>query len=264
MAAPVAAFSGTPLTGEAPIAVQFTDASTGTPTGRAWDFGDGEISTERNPEHTYTTAGTFTVTLTVTNTDGTDTEEKIDYLEIEDVLPLVSFEGDILTGDVPTMVSFTNTTVSGSACTWLRDFGDGATSTAENPVHTYILAGTYDVSLKATNLTGEATEDKTGYVSFTNTGHSTLREDLVDAEAEVVIAENDLQSAITDKAVSMPNYDAIIDAAALTLKEKQTIVDEIKEKLAGDTPVKGPDGSMHGDWHTETEEDALRTKGGIL
>jgi PKD repeat protein len=70
--APVANFEGTPLSGEAPLTVQFTDISAGTITEWEWDFGDTETSVLQNPSHTYTAAGTYTVTLTVSNTCGVD------------------------------------------------------------------------------------------------------------------------------------------------------------------------------------------------
>ncbi len=77
---PVAAFSGTPTSGNVPLAVTFTDASTNTPTSWAWDFGDGGTSTAQNPSHTYTVAGTYTVTLTATNAYGSDGETKTGYI----------------------------------------------------------------------------------------------------------------------------------------------------------------------------------------
>ena len=81
-AAPVAAFSATPLSGTAPLTVQFTDESTNTPTSWSWDFGDGETSTSQNPSHTYTLTGTFTVELTATNATGSDDEIKTGYITI--------------------------------------------------------------------------------------------------------------------------------------------------------------------------------------
>ncbi|HSD78014.1 MAG TPA: DNRLRE domain-containing protein, partial [Solirubrobacteraceae bacterium] len=71
---PTASFSGTPTSGTAPLTVQFTDTSTGSPTGWSWDFGDGSpTSTEQNPSHVYTTPGTYTVTLTASNDSGPST-----------------------------------------------------------------------------------------------------------------------------------------------------------------------------------------------
>jgi len=71
--APTASFSAAPTSGTAPLAVQFTDTSSGSPTAWTWNFGDGTGATTQNPAHTYTAAGTYTVTLTVSNSAGSDT-----------------------------------------------------------------------------------------------------------------------------------------------------------------------------------------------
>lgn len=76
---PAAAFAAAPTTGTAPLSVQFTDQSTADGsaiTQWTWNFGDGGSSTDRNPVHLYTTAGTYTVTLTVRSADGSDTETR--------------------------------------------------------------------------------------------------------------------------------------------------------------------------------------------
>lgn len=78
--APVAAFTGTPTTGGAPLEVAFTDLSTGTPTEWLWSFGDGNLSAEQNPTHVYDLPGTYTVNLKATNAGGFDTEQKDDYI----------------------------------------------------------------------------------------------------------------------------------------------------------------------------------------
>jgi PKD repeat protein len=82
MPAPVAAFSGTPLTGVVPVSVVFTDASTNVPTSWAWDFGDGVTDTAQSPTHKYVQAGSYTVTLTATNASGSDDETKIAYVVV--------------------------------------------------------------------------------------------------------------------------------------------------------------------------------------
>jgi len=79
---PVAEFSGTPTSGFAPLQVQFTDASTGGATSWSWDFGDGGSSSAQNPSHTYTSAGTYTVTLTASNAFGSDGETKTNYVTV--------------------------------------------------------------------------------------------------------------------------------------------------------------------------------------
>lgn len=80
--APVANFSATPLTGTAPSNVLFTDTSTGNITARSWTFGDGGTSTALQPGHTYTTAGTYTVSLTVTGPGGSHTKTRTGYITV--------------------------------------------------------------------------------------------------------------------------------------------------------------------------------------
>lgn len=79
---PVAAFSASPTSGDVPLAVQFTDESTGVPTTWAWDFGDGGTATTANPAHTYTAAGVYSVSLTVTNANGSDSATMTDYITV--------------------------------------------------------------------------------------------------------------------------------------------------------------------------------------
>ena len=80
---PVAAFTAAPTVGAAPLSVQFTDQSTGGPvTSWNWTFGDGGVSTSQNPQHTYTSAGAYTVSLTATGAAGSDVETKSGYITV--------------------------------------------------------------------------------------------------------------------------------------------------------------------------------------
>ena len=80
---PTAAFSGTPLSGEAPLLVAFTDTSTGGAESWLWTFGDGTpTSTLQNPSHIYAAPGTYTVSLIATGPGGSDTETKVDYITV--------------------------------------------------------------------------------------------------------------------------------------------------------------------------------------
>jgi PKD repeat protein len=83
---PVADFSGTPLSGDAPLQVSFTDLSTQAATW-LWTFGDGATSTVRNPSHTYTVPGTYTVTLEVTNAAGSDSLTRPDFVVVSEAPP---------------------------------------------------------------------------------------------------------------------------------------------------------------------------------
>ena len=79
--APIAMFAGSPTVGTGPLAVTFTDQSTNSPTTWLWNFGDGTGSTTQHPSHTYS-AGTYTVTLTVSNAAGSATETKTNYISV--------------------------------------------------------------------------------------------------------------------------------------------------------------------------------------
>ena len=79
---PVVEFSGIPTSGLAPLNVVFTDSSTNSPDSWTWDFGDGGTSIEQNPTHQYTAPGTYTVCLTATNAEGSDTGDKTGYITV--------------------------------------------------------------------------------------------------------------------------------------------------------------------------------------
>ena len=80
---PVAAFSGTPTSGTAPLTVYFTDSSTNTPTSWSWNFGDGGTSTAKSPSHVYSVAGTYTVSLTVTNANGSNKLTRKNFIRVQ-------------------------------------------------------------------------------------------------------------------------------------------------------------------------------------
>lgn len=84
---PVADFLGTPTLGSAPLAVQFTDKSSGSITGWLWNFGDGSQATEQDPQHLYAVPGPYSVSLTVTGPEGADTALKTDYLLVVQEIP---------------------------------------------------------------------------------------------------------------------------------------------------------------------------------
>ncbi len=148
--------------GGVPLTVAFIDASTDDPTSWSWDFGDNQTSTEQNPVHTYTVAGTYTVSLTVTNAVGSATEEKAGYIQLF-VPPSANFTADASSGTAPLTVGFTDTSI-GVPTSWLWDFGDGSTSTEQNPSHAY-PAGTFTVSLTVSNPAGENTTEAAWNIS---------------------------------------------------------------------------------------------------
>ncbi|WP_048065773.1 DUF3344 domain-containing protein [Methanosarcina acetivorans] len=164
---PLAGFSASPTTGNVPLTVRFTDESANNPASWLWEFGDDTNATMRNPVHTYNAAGTYNVTLTATNIAGNSTESKTGYITVlEAVIPVANFSAEPTTGDVPLTVQFTDESAN-NPTSWLWDFGDGGdtNATMRNPVHTYNAAGTYNVTLTATNIAGNSSESKTGYIT---------------------------------------------------------------------------------------------------
>ncbi|MGA2933788.1 MAG: PKD domain-containing protein [Methanomicrobiales archaeon] len=159
----VASFTGTPTSGIAPLTVQFTDTSSGSPTSWSWDFGDGGSSTDQNPGYTYTTGGNYTVSLTATDAEGSDTATEDEYITVSSA-PVASFTGSPTSGSPPLFVQFTDTS-SGSPTSWNWDFGDGGSSTDQNPSYTYTTPGTYTVFLIATNDEGSNTSTEENYIT---------------------------------------------------------------------------------------------------
>jgi len=159
---PVANFSASVTAGTAPLTVRFTDTSTGEVTAWSWEFGDGAVSTEQNPIHTYTTAGVYTVRLNASNTYGysISTPTTITVLE-----PLVAnFTANATTGPAPFVVQFADAS-TGNPTSWLWSFGDGNTSTEQHPVHTYTAAGTYTVNLTVSTASGSAAFSRPDYIT---------------------------------------------------------------------------------------------------
>jgi PKD repeat protein len=170
---PVANFYGKPTSGKVPLSVLFTDTSTGSPTTWYWDFGDGTNATDRNPVHTYTTPGKYTVSLTVTNAGGSNTKTRTEYITVKGTPPpTANFYGKPTSGKSPLSVKFTDAS-TGSPTSWYWDFGDGTNDTAQHPVHSYTATGKYTVSLTASNAAGNTTKTRTQYISVTGSSTPT-------------------------------------------------------------------------------------------
>lgn len=162
---PVANFTANVTEGNAPLAVQFTDQSTGNVTSWAWNFGDGNTSTVQHPSHTYAVAGTYTVSLNVSNAYGFSTETKTNYITVL-APPVANFTANITEGNAPLAVQF-NDTSTGNVTAWFWAFGDGNTSTVQHPVHIYETPGNYTASLTASNAYGNDTRTREDYIRVT-------------------------------------------------------------------------------------------------
>ncbi len=160
---PAANFSADHTSGNKPLTVSFNDNSTGNISTWSWDFGDENTSIEQNPNHEYSMAGVYTVALTVTGDGGSDTETKTNYISV--YIPVESeFTCDKTSGIDPLVVNFTDNS-TGDISRWAWDFGDGNSSTVQNPSYIYSTAGTFTVSLSVSGDGGTDTETKTDYIT---------------------------------------------------------------------------------------------------
>ncbi|MEP7170395.1 MAG: PKD domain-containing protein, partial [Bacteroidota bacterium] len=148
---PVASFTANDtISCSAPLNVIFSSPNTGGITNWSWNFGDGGTSSLENPVHNFTTTGSFTITLIVTNANGCkDTLIKPGYINITP--PTVAFKISPKKGCSPLTVNFTsNSTASEPIFNYTWNYGDGTSNvitTVGNTTHTYTTPGAYTVSL---------------------------------------------------------------------------------------------------------------------
>jgi len=168
-----AEFGSAVMEGTSPLTVQFINRSAVYLQGvrrptvtYLWNFGDGSTSTERDPMHTYTSAGIYPVSLTTTNQNGTsDNETKQAYIHVGSAVnaaPRAQFFARSFSGTLPRTANFYDQS-KGSVTSWLWNFGDGQTSTEQNPVHTYTTGGSFAVSLTVSGPDGSDTITKSSY-----------------------------------------------------------------------------------------------------
>ena len=170
VSSPVAIFSGKPTSGLAPLQVAFTNSSTGSFSNSVWSFGDGKgitNTTAGNVTNTYSSAGNYTVTLTVNGTAGSSTNRQVNYIVVTNAaLPVAGLTGTPTNGFVSLKVAFTNTS-TGSFTNSIWSFGDGngiTNTTGGNVTNTYSSAGSYTVTLTVNGLGGSATNKQISYV----------------------------------------------------------------------------------------------------
>ena len=162
---PVASFTANPLSGGAPLAVTFTSTSTNA-TSYEWDFnGDGILDASGAiVQYTYNDAGAYSVSLTATGPNGTDSTTRANYINVSPTPPTAVFStDDSTTGKKDLRVEFINGSVRYTTSLW--DFGDGNTSSDTNPIHTYTTSGTFDVSLSVTGDGGTDTYTVPAFVT---------------------------------------------------------------------------------------------------
>ena len=158
-------FTGEPITGTAPLVVQFTQSVTGPVTEYNWSFGDESTSMLANPVHVYPSPGIYSVALIVTGPGGANSMTRTDYISVLElqIPPSANFSGLPLLGIAPLEVNFSNMS-TGEIESYLWEFGDGNTSTEINPVYEYQNPGLYTVTLTAYGVYGNDIETKTDYI----------------------------------------------------------------------------------------------------
>ena len=129
----------------------------------SWSFGDGATSSDRNPPHTYESAGTYTVRLTVTDNRGATASASRSFTVPPNVGPTAAFT--FACSGLACTFTDQSTDPDGRVVAWSWRFGDGATSTDQNPSHTYDADGTYWMDLEVTDDSGKTARRGTGFIA---------------------------------------------------------------------------------------------------
>ena len=180
--APVARFNSSSNVAIVGEDILFNDLSLNGPTTLSWDFGDGTTTTGANVSHNWDSPGTFLVTLTATNEAGSSTTSRqvtIDPLPPDP--PTAAFNVVTTTVAANEVVSFTDTS-TGSPTEWFWNFGDGETTMAQSPNHSFDAPGTYTVTLTASNPGGSTSTSQT--ITVTNPPTASFTQSIDELEVD--------------------------------------------------------------------------------
>ena len=150
--------------------LELIDTSTGTVASRDWALGDGSSATSTTVYKTYSTAGSYVVTLSVTGAGTTATATKT--VTVRSEAPVANFKSDAVAGGAPLRIQFADAS-TGAVNAWSWAFGDGGTSSSQNPLHTYADPGLYSVTLTVAGPGG------------TDTRRRDVRVDAADPSADI-------------------------------------------------------------------------------
>lgn len=156
-----------------------------------------------SPSGSYTVGGTINISTKFSGVT-------VALTGIVPLVPDAEFTADVLSGDAPLSVDFTDLSTN-TPTSWLWDFGDGATSTSQNPTHVYTTPGTYTVELTATNANGSGTETKTAYISVLPTSPGAVLLDIFDTTSGVAVYQGTVTDATNKKFQAQHNGDGIIE-----------------------------------------------------
>ena len=213
--------------GAVPMDVEYMSAVTGgcPPYTYSWDFGDGEKSTEQNPRHSYAAAGNYTASVTAIDAKG---NSAVGSFSVAAACPplTASPSGSPPSGTAPFTVTFSAGASGGCApLSYAWDFGDGETSTEENPTHEYTKDGTYTAALTVTDSKGATT--KAGTVGITAAAP------FVPTPDKPIVLEG--VNFETNKAVLLEGAANILDRVAQSLIAHP----EVKVEIGGHTDADG-------------------------
>lgn len=171
---PIASFTQNKTSGAAPLAVLFTDTSSNSPKVWNWSVNASDWSTRTwynyttstNLVQTFSTAGIYNVTLSVSNITESTTISTVQHDVLVNSTLVADFAGAPLSGFVPQDVSFVDMSSGEAMSAWTWDFGDGVTSILKNPTHTYVTSGVFSVTHTVTGADGVASKTIPNYVSI--------------------------------------------------------------------------------------------------
>ncbi len=251
---PIASFGVNSTTIKLGEEASFNSTSSTGATEWSWSFPGGEpsTSTEENPKVTYTTIGTYDVSLTVFNKNGSSTETKANFIVVDND-PVAGFTTDDTEIQVGQTVRYTNTSTNALSWSWTFPGATPNTSTEENPTVVYPTVGTYDVSLMATNADGSDSITKMRLISVTDSlaiDHTDpVGTGIITARAE--ISDNESKEKAFDNLSTETNGSKWLDNAGVPSKENpswiqvQLSTEEVVNTLiivsANDAPDRDPE-----------------------
>lgn len=145
-AKPYVGFKTNVSSGSVPLTVEFTNTSTLTSSSRSWDFGNGFTSNLQNPTIVFSAPGTYKVKLT------------IESITVEKTIKVLAITKPPVSSFTALTVNFKDTSKN-NPTSWLWVFGDGTSSTEQNPIHTFPSMGNYNVKLTVKNSLGTTTSN---------------------------------------------------------------------------------------------------------
>jgi outer membrane protein OmpA-like peptidoglycan-associated protein len=221
--------SGNPTSGTAPLTVQFDgSASGGCPDYTyAWNFGDGNSSSDQNPSHTYETVGDYFASLTVTDSKGTTSGNSVSVTVSCPQLTCTA-SGNPTSGTVPLTVQFNGSANGGCPpVIYSWSFGDGGSGSDQSPSHIYQKAGDYTASLTVTDSKGNTCQKNLSI-------KGSAEEFIPTPEKPVILRGVNFEF---DKAILLKESTEILDRVAASLLAHP----EVKVEVAGHCDSKGSD-----------------------